>query len=205
MTAEGNAIGHKIVYQFFLPGSTFNDTQITSLFRTCLSAADKAGSCAIVLPFPPGDFNIDKVWDLAHAVAQAVKDFLDAASDITIKRIEFVEPNHHYADTLTVVLKSVLKQVESDNLQVDSISNDAPTSDTTPSSGNTEEAQQPKDPAQWYQISDIIKRQKRSGKDLFLVKWENSNETSWVLRRNLSPAALKQFFAQNPTRRRRRH
>jgi hypothetical protein len=39
-------------------------------------------------------------------------------------------------------------------------------------------------------IEKILKRRKRSGRDEFLVQWKGTEETSWVKRQDLTPAAL---------------
>jgi hypothetical protein len=56
---------------------------------------------------------------------------------------------------------------------------------------------------EWYEIEKVLKRRKHSGKDEFLVQWKGTDETSWVKRQNLTPAAIQQFYAEH--RRRRRH
>jgi hypothetical protein len=43
-----------------------------------------------------------------------------------------------------------------------------------------------------------------SGKDEFLVQWKGTDETSWVKRQNVTPAAIQQFYAEHKGQRRHR-
>jgi hypothetical protein len=60
------------------------------------------------------------------------------------------------------------------------------------------------DPNKWYEIDQVIAHRRYRSKDQYLVKWKDSNETSWVRREDLSPAALQQFYATRKYRRRKR-
>lgn len=123
----------------------------------------------------------------AQAATEAVKEFADTSANRQLKTIQFVHDSLLSADTFTTVLR---------NLLVDS-SNDQP------SITNKTENNKPAT-SEWYEIDHIIKRQKRAGKDMFLVKWKGTDDESWVRRKDLSPAALQHFYANHPKRRRRR-
>jgi hypothetical protein len=56
---------------------------------------------------------------------------------------------------------------------------------------------------EWYEVEKVLERRKRSGRNEFLVQWKGTEETSWVKRQDLTPAAIRQFYADH--KRRRRH
>jgi hypothetical protein len=60
------------------------------------------------------------------------------------------------------------------------------------------------DPNKWYEIEKVITHRRYRSKDQYLVKWKDSNDTSWVRREDLSPAALQQFYATRKRRRRKK-
>jgi hypothetical protein len=99
------------------------------------------------------------------------------------------------ADTFTSVFNRIVTIDE----------NNTPT--TVEQSGESVELPQnagSSEPSEWHEIECVLKRQKRSGKDMFLVRWKATKEETWVQRKDVSPAALQHFDATHPKRRRRR-
>ena len=140
-------------------------------------------------------------WEIAHTTAKVAKQFIDSSTHPSLREIEFVTANHLLADTLTVIFAQTLQQTHSDATDIVGTHDSATTTQTTqPAQTQTGT----RDSSSWYQVSNVLRRQKRNGKDMFLVEWADTKDTSWVSRKNISPAALKQFFADHPQRRRRR-
>jgi hypothetical protein len=133
-------------------------------------------------------------WLVAQAAADALYS-LKGGEEHTPLEVEFAYDSLLGADVMQTVCRHVLTE-------------------TAPSTEPSDKLDQPQVPAQsslparnedeWYEIEKVLKRRKHSGKDEFLVQWKGTDETSWVKRQNLTPAAIQQFYAEHKRRRRNR-
>ena len=202
--AGGSLIAEHVMHVIIPSASDQVRNDWMTIYHNCFNQAVTSATKSLAFSFPlTEDYVGTDLWDISHTFARAIQQFLDSDQGPHLESIEFVTPNQQVADTLVVVLSNTLhspvppdapEQTPDSPKNPDQTTNDSPPLPSVPT----------RDPTQWYQISGILKRQKRNGRDMFLVQWANSTDTSWVKRSDISPAALKDYYALRPNRRRRR-
>jgi hypothetical protein len=126
-----------------------------------------------------------------------IQTFAARADKRHIEEVNFICDTLSPADTLKTVFSSLLKD------QGETTVSNRPEDEVVESPGGDLKAPA-RDPNQWHEVEAVFKRQKRASKDMFLVRWKGTKETSWVKRQDLSPAALQQFYAEHGGKKRRR-
>jgi hypothetical protein len=180
------------------PASTDDQEAWKQLYADGLAQAD--GKSSRVVNFDQSGEITEKpydVWPIAQAAAEAVRTFAAQTDTRHVEDINFNCDTLNTADTLRTVFSSLLKD------QSETRSPNRPEDEVVESPGGDLNAPA-RDPNQWYEIEAVLKRQKRASKDMFLVRWKGTKETSWVKRQDMSPAALQQFYAEHGGRKRRR-
>jgi hypothetical protein len=56
----------------------------------------------------------------------------------------------------------------------------------------------------WYPIKKILGHKRQRRKDLILALWEGTEKREWIEKQFITDAALKDFYANRKTRKRRR-
>jgi hypothetical protein len=180
------------------PTSTDDQEAWKQLYADGFAQAD--GKSSRVVNFDQSGVITEKpydVWPIAQAAAEAVRTFAAQTDTRHVEEINFNCDTLSTADTLRTVFSSLLKD------QSETTSPNRLEDEVVESPGGDLNAPA-RDPNQWYEIEAVLKRQKRASKDMFLVRWKGTKETSWVKRQDLSPAALQQFYAEHGGRKRRR-
>lgn len=132
-------------------------------------------------------------WLIAQAAANALR-LLKGEGGQAPLEVEFAYDSLQGADVMQTVCRHVLVEDRTPPEPRDEIGQSpAATQQTPPVQGENE----------WYDIEKIFKRRKHSGRDEFLVQWKGTEDTSWVKRKDLTPSAFQQFYADR--KRRRRH
>jgi hypothetical protein len=153
----------------------------------------------LALPFPlTGEEQATALWPEAQAAAEAAKHFSENVNGSSLQEIEFVNVSLLTADVLSTVCRTTLTRSAGEGTPR-ATGPEQPGPVDQPS-----EAGPLADPNKWYEIEKVIAHRRYRSKDQYLVKWKDSNETSWVRREDLSPAALQQFYATRKRRRRKR-
>jgi transposase InsO family protein len=171
--------------------TSHDTTQVQAEILNCLHAVDTHHDiiASITLPFYDEHGN-NTYWDIAQQCADAVKNFDISQTDQPrfLTQIDFV------CQDLTAA--SVLQTVFTHTIPAQPTI--APQTDGTPS------ANEPQTPTvqatQWFEIERVIKRRRRKLGDEYLVKWKDFNQTDWVKRSDLSPAALQDFLQRQPVK-----
>ncbi|HSN23634.1 MAG TPA: chromo domain-containing protein [Methylomicrobium sp.] len=157
--------------------------------------ADSLGYASIAIPLPDVTrWAVQPAWAAAPVAAEALR---RAKTTGALRRVDFILSSLQDADVFALVLNRYfpLRKLNPPPRRVsDEINEDEVKGDEEP----------PKADAEWWEIDEVVRRQKRNGRDMFLVRWKDSDETAWVKRQDLSPAALQQFYATKGKRRRRR-
>ena len=109
-----------------------------------------------------------------------------------LRTVDFVCASLLAGDVLASVFRHMLQAESSSTDQQPDDRTDVQSVPTTPQS------------ADWYEIDAVLKRRKQNNRDLFLVKWKGTEETSWVKRSDLSPAAIQQYIKTHPRKGHRR-
>jgi O-acetyl-ADP-ribose deacetylase (regulator of RNase III) len=138
-------------------------------------------------------------WASAQAAAEAVASLNDQIIASNLRLIVFVSPMLYIADVFATVFRLLLGQRDDVRPSVD-IS--VPPSHGDPSSSPP--AQLPGSSSNWYPIEAILKHKRSRNQTLYLVKWKDTDKTSWVKRRDLTDAAIQAYYASKPQTRRRR-
>jgi hypothetical protein len=133
-------------------------------------------------------------WLVTQAAADALR-HLGRGEDQTPLEVEFAYDSLLGADVMQTVCRNVLTETTPPAAPSDKLDQQQVQAQPTPPARNKDE---------WYEIEKVIKRRKYSGKDELLVQWKRTQETSWVKRQDLTPAAIQQFYAEHKRRRRHR-
>lgn len=104
-------------------------------------------------------------WALAQAAAESVKDIAYNTNKRALKLVEFVKDSLLPAYTFTEVFIKIVKPDRT---------NTATDVDRLVQIGEPQEIAGLDKPGKWHEIECVLKRQKRSGKDMFLVRWKES-------------------------------
>ena len=147
------------------------------------------------IAFPLANATASNVWTLAQAYAAAIHQWSNVDDDnVILRRIEFVANRILEADVFATVFREILTiSEERKNDEIDNLSPgvNLPISDTN-SQGD------------WHTIERILRHRKRKGGDEYLVKWEETGTTSWVKRRDVTDAALQEYYNSRKQRRKKR-
>jgi transposase InsO family protein len=196
VTTAGDLLPTHLMIHVVLPDNTSN---LTDVWLRCISTADRhdAAPVSLALPFPQEDGPPNAFWELAHLLANAVSRFDTETAIVngSLRTIEFYCSSILAADVLASVFRTLFIAQSTTQLHDTPVPDDStppPPSHIHPSST-------------WHEIESVLQRRKQGSRELFLVKWKGTDETSWVKRQDLSPAALQQFIITHPRRRRRRH
>jgi hypothetical protein len=134
-------------------------------------------------------------WALAQAAAEMLKEFTQTRDKPTLSSVEFVKGIMVVADVFATVFNEILgSKVEGPQVKETRGDTELTSMEPAPNKPTTE----------WHEIDCVLKWQKKKGGDMFLVRWKATKEETWVKRKDLSPAALQQFYANKPRRRRRK-
>ena len=191
---------------------SLKDTDIVSaqkrlekIYLNCLLKSDDQGCSSVTfVSFIPDEQVQQEAWSVAQAIANALKEFVNSRASVTLKYVELLCESMLEADILIAVFNQLLNDVPVCDLEVEHNEAESPKADSDNTADRNAGKQQSSDVTEWYEIDCVLRRKKQAGKDLFLVRWKDSGQESWVKRKDLSPAAIQQFYASHPKRRRRR-
>jgi hypothetical protein len=135
--------------------------QLKEAYLKCLKCVNERGLKS--LAFAPMLSEEEKpldVWALAQAAVELLKEIAYNTVEPSLKLVEFVKGSLLLADTFTSVFNRIVMIDETNT----------PTT-VEQSSESVEEPQNAgsSEPSEWHEIECVLKRQKRSGKDMFLV------------------------------------
>jgi O-acetyl-ADP-ribose deacetylase (regulator of RNase III) len=183
-----------------LVGAPLDDqARLKEAYTKCFEIAAGEQATCLAVPFPlTGEEQATALWPEAQAAADAIVHLSESTSGNSLQEIEFVNVSLLTADILSTVCRSTLTRSAGEGTP-------RPTEPKQPEPVDKQSvAGPPADPNKWYEIDQVIAHRRYRSKDQYLVKWKDSNETSWVRREDLSPAALQQFYATRKHRRRKR-
>jgi hypothetical protein len=165
-------------------------------YLRCLEHAEQKGLSSIAITAMPSEEEAPTdAWALAQAAAEALKEFTQTHGKPTLSSVEFVKGAMVVADIFATVFNKILGS-KGEGPQVEETRGDTELTPVEPAPN--------KPTTEWHEIDCVLKRQKKKGGDMFLVRWKATKEETWVKRKDLSPAALQQFYASKPRRRRRK-
>ena len=168
--------------------------RVRSTVTSCLDHANHVDGMSSIA-FPLANATASNVWTLAQAYAAAIRQWSNVDDDnVILRRIEFVANRILEADVFATVFREILTiSEERKNDEIDNLSPgvNLPISDTN-SQGD------------WHTIERILRHRKRKGGDEYLVKWEETGTTSWVKRRDVTDAALQEYYNSRKQRRKKR-
>jgi hypothetical protein len=183
-----------------LIGAPLDDqNRLKEAYSKCFEIVAGKQATRLALPFPlTGEERATTLWPEAQAAAEAAKHFAENNNGSSLKEIEFVNISLLTADVLSTVCRTTL---------IRSAGEGTPKAAEPEQPGIVDQqsvAGPLADPNKWYEIEKVITHRRYRSKDQYLVKWKDSNDTSWVRREDLSPSALQQFYATRKRRRRKR-
>ena len=197
-----------------------------SFYNSLVLAENTPDVTAIALPaISGGVFGVDR-WSVAQAAADAINRFDADTGDLpgSLKRIYFVNLTLSVADTMSAVFRELLQvpQVDADqsgrsedtlveppstdgSQATDGVrQSDGASPDTADTLTNAPQVPIMPGPSSWYPIEAIINHRQKGRRMEYLVKWQGSDETTWVDRKDVTDFAVQQFYANRGARRRRR-
>jgi O-acetyl-ADP-ribose deacetylase (regulator of RNase III) len=183
-----------------LVGAPLDDqNRLKEAYSKCFEIAAGERAARLALPFPlTGEERATALWPEAQAAAEAAKHFAENVSGSSLQEIEFVNVSLLTADVLSTVCRTTLTRSAGEGTP-------RATEPEQPGPVDQQSVAGPlADPNKWYEIEKVITHRRYRSKDQYLVKWKDSNDTSWVRREDLSPAALQQFYATRKRRRRKK-
>lgn len=157
----------------------------------CLHAIDTHHDIISSLAIPFHDEHGSRTfWDIAQQCADAVNDFDTSQTDQPrfLTHIDFVFQNLTATSVLQTVFTYTIKTPQTVSHQTD----------VTPPD-NLHPATQTQT-SEWYEIDCVLERRRQKNGDEFLVKWKDGEQTDWIKRANLSPAAVQEFLQRHPLR-----
>jgi hypothetical protein len=171
--------------------TTHDSTQVQTETLNCLHAVDVhhdiISSVAITFYDEHGSRTY---WDIEQQCAEAVNKFDTSQTDQPrfLTQIDFVCQDLTAASVLQTVFTHTVPTQPTVVQQTDGTP-----ADSVPQATTTQTTE-------WYEIDRVIKRRRQKHGDEYLVKWKNSEQTDWVKRVDLSPAALQEFLQRQPVR-----
>jgi O-acetyl-ADP-ribose deacetylase (regulator of RNase III) len=182
--------------------------KLKEAFYNCLTLVDQSPNfTAIAFPaISAGIYGMDG-WSVSHAAVEAVKQF-DADTQRapgSLRQIEFIMLSLTLADTVSTVCREKLASTPIIDLEVlptaDILTDVVPPDDAVINNPTAETVTART--GEWFAIDRLLRHRRQRGKDLYLVKWMDSEIPSWIERSNITDAALQHFYANRKRRRRR--
>jgi transposase InsO family protein len=176
--------------------SAFDCATVHSETLNCLRTVDayQENIASLAIPFfdSPGS---NTFWDIAQQYANVVNDFDTPNTDQPgyLTKIDFICQDLTAAGVVQTVFQHTIKMAEQTQPDTD---NDKRAVDSPPQATNSQTSD-------WYEIETVLKRRRLKGGDEFLVKWKNYEQKDWIKRKDLTAAALEEFFRRQPPRKRR--
>jgi O-acetyl-ADP-ribose deacetylase (regulator of RNase III) len=170
--------------------TTHDSTQVRNEIQNWLHAVDVHHDIISSVAIPIYDEHGSRTyWDIAQQCAEAVKDFDTLQTDQPrfLTQIDFVCQDLTAASVLQTVFTHTIPTQPTVGQQIDGTP-----ADTVPQATTTQTTE-------WYEIDRVIKRRRQKHCDEYL-KWKNTNQTDWVKRADLSPAALQEVLQRQPVR-----
>jgi O-acetyl-ADP-ribose deacetylase (regulator of RNase III)/transposase InsO family protein len=194
-----HVVGPNAHEQPFIDQPLLADSKLEQCYYNCLQLADTNGLTSIAFPaISAGNYGMDK-WSVSHGAAKALARFDEDTRHTpgSLRRIEFITSSLVTSGIMNIVFSRLFPPppVTADTVEPDT---DLPssTSDHIGPLSTTNTG--------WFEIEKVLRSNRRNGKTLYLVKWRDSPDTSWVERKDLTDAAFQSFKATHPRRRRRR-
>jgi hypothetical protein len=186
--------------------------QLQSTVINLLEAADKLPDVSnIAIPFTGLPVEEGELWAAAGALVKAIHQFEDRTvnSPGMLTSITFCTVCMLNADVLTVVLKQafqVIDRTDNETARTTLGASDAAAEVTDISDAIDTSPQASRQAAtdEWCAIDKILKQRKHKGGMQYLVKWEGSDQNSWVKRADVSDFAVQAFLAERKRNRKRK-
>jgi O-acetyl-ADP-ribose deacetylase (regulator of RNase III) len=142
--------------------------QLQQAYLRCLEHAEQKGlsSIAITAMFSEEEAPTD-AWALAQAAAEALEEFAQTHGKPTLSSVEFVRGAMVVADVFATVFNEILgSKVEGPQVEETLGDTELTSMEPAPNKPTTE----------WNDIDCVLKRQKKKGDDMFLVRWKATKE-----------------------------
>jgi O-acetyl-ADP-ribose deacetylase (regulator of RNase III) len=201
-------------------GAAFGGAQVhcKECYTACLRHANRMpGVKSVAVPaISAGLFGMDP-WTVAHAAAQAISDFDNDAAPKEIILIELVCIDLTTADVVKTVFRQILTtpgvtpgREVSPNRSPIPVDTEDPDRPTESAESDPNELVEPVEGVStessadiWYAVKRLVRHQRKKGKDLYLVEWEDYPGQTWIERACITDAALQAFYATRRRRKRR--
>jgi Chromo (CHRromatin Organisation MOdifier) domain len=158
----------------------------------------------ILLSFPSVEINEQQLWRFAGLTVETILQFeRDTNEKRRLQRITFNCTSLLHVDVLTNVVNKALQVMEQEesNEPLDLEMLEAGGTDSTPTAeANNGEVKQSDE---WHAVKRVLRQRKRKGRMQYLVEWENSDDQTWVDRKNISDFAVQAYLASRKRKRRR--
>ena len=178
-------------------------------YFNCLHLADSMTDMTTIgIPaIGAGFFGFDS-WTIAHSAAKATRRYItELQTARTLKRVEFICLTLSMADKMSIIFREVLEDKTTDDKMDDKITpvvqqtsraTETATAETS-EGGQTQPTQD-----EWQAIDYILRHKRVRSKDLYLVRWANSSDQTWLERKDITIFALQEFYRTRPKRRKRK-
>lgn len=174
---EPTSCKHSLNQKSLLPQQTLQAT-----VYHCLVSADHRQAKSITIPVVKHKERCIGPWEIAQALADAIKQFDIDSKGSPVKYLERVE-----IISLTLDIADVTSFVFTDYFNK--------------KSPETVEVLSPHSEDEWFEIEGLLKHRRKKGKDEYLVQWKGTDEKTWQKREDITDVAIKEFYANKPRRR----
>ena len=187
-------------------------SKLQSTVINLLEAADKLPDVSsIAIPFTGVHVEEGELWAAAGALVKAIRQFENNTvnSPGTLTSITFCTVCMLNADVLTVVLKQGFQvndrtNNEADHTTLSASDLAAEVTDISDAIDTSPQASRQAATDEWCAIDKILRQRKHRGRVQYLVKWEGSDQNSWVKQADLSDFAVQAFLAERKRNRKRK-
>jgi O-acetyl-ADP-ribose deacetylase (regulator of RNase III) len=183
--------------------------KLREAFYNCLTLVDHLPNfTSIAFPaISAGLYGMDG-WSVSHAAVEAVKQFDADTQSVpgSLRQIEFIMLSLTLADMVSAVCREELTSttaIDFGATPTTGIPTDVVPPDDAAGDNKTTESETT-NTGEWFAIDRLLRHRRQRGKDLYLVKWIDSEILSWVERSNITDGALQHFYANRKRRKRRR-
>ena len=212
-TSAGDIVNvDRILHAVVTDNGQSRTSQLQSTVINLLEAADKLPDVSsIAIPFTGIRVEEGELWAAAGALVKAIQQFENDTvnSPGSLTSVTFCTVCMLNADVLTVVLKQGLQvKVQTDDMAADNklsaSDGAAEVTDISDAIDTSPQASRQAATDEWWAIDKILKQRKHKGKVQYLVKWEGSDQNSWVKRADVSDFAVQAFLAERKRNKKRK-
>jgi hypothetical protein len=173
----------------------------TALCNALCKADSEADVKTILTPFPIVEINDQQMWRFAGLTVEAILQFERDTNENRggLQHLIFYCTSLLHVDVFSNVMNRALQKGEASSEPLGLETLETAGTDSTPTDAIDADKNVPT--GEWYAVKRVLQQRKRKGPMQYLVEWENSNEKTWVHRRDISDFAMQAYLA---SRRRKR-